>query len=171
MPEVASRDGLRIHYQVSGQGVPVVLLHPNNATSRSWIELGWFDSLESVGCRPVSLDARAFGQSDPVTDPARLSPGTSTDDIAAVLDALGIEVAHLCGFSMGAAASLRFAADQPARVESLVLGGLALGPLAQVGLYLGNASAGGPEAGAPPSGSRPAQPVRQCKSLFQCGAT
>jgi pimeloyl-ACP methyl ester carboxylesterase len=138
MPQVTSRNGLRIHYQARGQGVPVVLLHPNNATSRSWIELGWFDTLESVGCQPVSLDARGFGQSDPVTDPARSSAGTSTDDIATVMDALGIAAAHLCGFSIGAAAALRFAADQPARVKSLVLGGLATGPLAQVGLYVGN---------------------------------
>jgi pimeloyl-ACP methyl ester carboxylesterase len=138
MPQVASRDGLRIHYESRGQGVPVVLLHPNHATSRTWIELGWFDALQSVSCQPVSLDARGFGQSDSVTDPARLAPGTSTEDIAAVMDALGIEAAHLCGFSMGAATAVRFAADQPARVESLVLGGLSLGPLLQVGLYLGN---------------------------------
>ena len=65
-----------------------------------------------------------------------LGLGTSSLDIAAVMDALEIDAAHLCGFSLGAAQALRFAIDQPTRVISIVLGGLAVGPLAQVGLHL-----------------------------------
>jgi pimeloyl-ACP methyl ester carboxylesterase len=137
MPHVVSSDGVRIHYESTGDGAPVVLLHPNHATTRSWIELGWFDALQEIGCRPVGLDARGFGESDAVSDPARLRPGTSTEDVAAVLDALGIEAAHLCGFSLGAAVALRFAVDLPGRSWSLVLGGLAVGPLAQCGLCVG----------------------------------
>ncbi len=137
MPDVVSKDGLRIHFETSGSGVPAILLHPAHATCRSWIELGWFESLQSRGCQAVSLDARGFGESDDVTSPEQLSPGTSTDDIASVMDTLGIQSAHLCGFSLGAAAAVRFSVDQPARVDSLVLGGLALGPLVQVGLFLG----------------------------------
>ena len=141
MPDVACRDGFRIHVEVSGGGVPVILLHPAHATCRSWIELGGFAQLRSRGFLAVALDARGFGDSDRVTSPEELSPGTSTDDIDSVLDALGVQSAHLCGFSLGAASAVRFAVDQPGRVDSLVLGGLALGPLVQVGLYLGR----GPE--------------------------
>jgi len=132
MPNVVSKDGLRIHFEASGSGVPVVLLHPANATCRSWIDLGWFELLQSRGCRAVTLDARGFGESDDVATPEQLSPGTSTDDIASVMDALGIQSAHLCGFSLGAAAAVRFSVDKPARVDSLILGGLALGPLDRV---------------------------------------
>jgi non-heme chloroperoxidase len=140
MPSVVSKDGLRIHFEASGSGTPVILLHPANATCRSWIDLGWFESLQSRGCRAVSLDARGFGESDDVETPEQLSPRASTDDIASVMDTLGIESAHLCGFSLGAAAAVRFSVDQPSRVDSLILGGLALGPLVQVGLYLGRSA-------------------------------
>jgi len=48
-----------------------------------------------------------------------------------------IDDAHVCGFSLGAAMALRYAYDRPKRVRSLVLGGLSLGPLVQMGMYLG----------------------------------
>jgi pimeloyl-ACP methyl ester carboxylesterase len=137
MPHTVSSDSVRIYYESFGRGVPAVLLHPANATSRAWNDLGWIDALRSVQCRPVLLDLRGFGESDPVINPDQLSPATSTNDIAAVLNALQIKRAHFCGFSLGAASALRFAVDRPARVQSLALGGLAVGPLVQVGLYLG----------------------------------
>jgi pimeloyl-ACP methyl ester carboxylesterase len=92
-----------------------VLLHPNGASSSSWVELGSIDALQAVGLRAVSLDAGGFGRSDAITDPGRLSPGTSTDDVAAVLDVLAIEAAQLCGFSLEhKAACLSLArVDQP----------------------------------------------------------
>jgi pimeloyl-ACP methyl ester carboxylesterase len=136
MPEAVSSDGLRISYESFGCGVPVLLLHPANATRRAWSDLGWVDAIASLGHRPVVLDSRGFGESDRVSGPDHLRPETSTLDVTAVMDALGIDRAHLCGFSLGAAQALRFVLDQPTRVESLVLGGLALGPLAQVGLHL-----------------------------------
>jgi pimeloyl-ACP methyl ester carboxylesterase len=135
MPEIVS-DGGRIHYALRGHGTPVVLLHPNHATCESWIDLGWFEALEALGGRPIAPDLRGFGRSEPVTSPDCVSSATSTRDVIAVLDALEVEAAHLCGFSIGGAVAARFAVDQPARVLSLVLGGLALGPLAQLGLNI-----------------------------------
>lgn len=85
----------------------------------------------------MAIDARGFGDSDPVTTPESLSPETSSDDVASVMDALGVRSAALCGFSLGAATAARFAVDRPERVDALVLGGLALGPLVQAGLTLG----------------------------------
>jgi pimeloyl-ACP methyl ester carboxylesterase len=136
MPETVSSDGFRIGYDSFGHGHSVLLLHPANATRHAWVHLGWIDALDSVGHRLVTLDSRGFGSSDRVSSPDHLTPGTSSLDISAVMDALEIHRAHLCGFSLGAAQALRFALDQPARVMSLVVGGLAMGPLAQVGLHL-----------------------------------
>jgi pimeloyl-ACP methyl ester carboxylesterase len=134
VPLVISKDGARIHYAAHGGGRPVVLLHPNRATSASWQALGWLDALARAGLRAIALHARGFGASEPVGSAAQLRPGSSSEDLAAVLDALGIEAAWLCGYSLGAAHALRFAVDHPARVHALVLGGLALGPLVQCGL-------------------------------------
>lgn len=137
MPHAISTDGLRIHFETGGSGAPVLLLHPNHATCRSWVELGWFDALASAGLRALALDARGFGESDQVTTARDLLPDTSTEDIKAVLRVLDLEEVHLCGFSLGSAAALRFAVDMPERVQSVVLGGLGIGPLVQMGLFLG----------------------------------
>lgn len=119
----------RIAYDAFGSGAAVVLLHPAHATRRAWADLGWVDAFTALGLRAVAIDARGFGDSARVSDPAALAPGRSSLDVAAVLDALAIESAHLCGYSLGAAQALRFALDRPARVRSLVLGGLTIGPL------------------------------------------
>jgi pimeloyl-ACP methyl ester carboxylesterase len=136
MPEVASSGGFRIGYESFGRGLAVLLLHPANATREAWSYLGWAEALTSAGHRVVTVDSRGFGGSDRVSSPGQLAPGTSSLDISAVMDALEIDSAHLCGFSLGAAQALRFVLDQPPRVRSLVLGGLAVGPLAQMGLHL-----------------------------------
>jgi non-heme chloroperoxidase len=140
MPLVLSSDGLRIHFEASGSGAPVLLLHPNHATAKSWIDLGWFDALASWGFRAVALDARGFGDSDDPTSAQQLAPGTSSADIAAALDLLELGAVHVCGYSLGAAAAIRFAYDLPARVKSLVLGGLGVGPLVQMGLFIGSSA-------------------------------
>jgi pimeloyl-ACP methyl ester carboxylesterase len=137
VPFAQTTDGMRLHFEAANSGDPVVLLHPNNSTSRAWLDLGWFEALESQGYRPIALDARGFGASDDVTRPEQLWPGSASADVSAVLDSLGVDTAHVCGFSLGATMGLRFAYDQPTRVRSLVLGGLSLGPLVQMGLYLG----------------------------------
>lgn len=136
MPEVVSSDGFRIACRSFGSGIAVLLLHPANATRRSWSDLGWIDALVSAGHRVITMDSRGFGDSDRVCGPVQLASGTSSLDIDAVMDALEIRTAHVCGFSLGAAQALRLVLDRPARVESLVLGGLAAGPLAQMGIHL-----------------------------------
>jgi pimeloyl-ACP methyl ester carboxylesterase len=140
MPSVLSRDGSPIWYESSGHGIPVILLHPNNATAGSWKDLGWFEALAELGLRAIALDARGFGASAAIERTEQLLPGTTTDDIAAVMDSLELESAHICGFSLGAACAARFAIDAPDRVHCLVLGGLARGPLAQMGLYVGRSA-------------------------------
>lgn len=69
----------------------------------------------------MGFDQRGHGESTPVTDPARYDPERMTDDIAAVMDALGIEHATLCGESMGSATALLFALRHPERAERLWL--------------------------------------------------
>lgn len=71
--------------------------------------------------RVIVFDQRGHGQSTPMTDPAGYDPAAMARDIAAVMDAVGVERAIVGGESMGAATALLFALAQPERVERLLL--------------------------------------------------
>lgn len=77
--------------------------------------------------RVIAYDQRGHGASTPVTDPAGYDPITMAEDMAAVMDALGIERAIVGGESMGAATTLTFALRHPERVERLLLTAPAFG--------------------------------------------
>lgn len=143
MGEAASRDGLTIHYEVDlpgGERAPaaesVVLLHAAGADGSSWERLGWVEPLVARDLRVIRPDARGYGRSDRVTEPRLLAGSPCVDDLASVLDAEGVEAAHLAGYSMGACHAIRFAEAHPERVRSLTLGGVIVGALAIQGLHL-----------------------------------
>jgi pimeloyl-ACP methyl ester carboxylesterase len=69
----------------------------------------------------LRYDRRGFGRSDAPPDLAR-----EVDDIDALLDAMGLESAHVLGMSQGGRIALRYAVTRPARVRSLILQGAAV---------------------------------------------
>lgn len=110
-------DGTRIAYQVAGSGRPLVLLagQANDHT--------WWDPVRGdfhAGHRTVTIDYRGTGDSDKPDVP--YSTVGLADDVAAVLDALGVEVADVYGTSMGGRVAQWVAARYPRRVRRLVLG-------------------------------------------------
>lgn len=136
MGEVIS-DGLKIRYEVEGEGIPLVILsydfQARTDTRRT-------DGLLQAGYKVIGIDFRGSGQSQPVTEPAQLRGGYCVRDVLAILDSLGIdERAIFMGYSQGAGHSLRMALTCPERVRSLVLGGLGGGALAMSGLYFKSA--------------------------------
>jgi 3-oxoadipate enol-lactonase len=106
---------LELAVDEAGEGRPVVLLHGLTATRR-YVVMG-SRALERDGHRVIAYDARGHGASPPgdVYDYAAL-----TADLAALLDAHGIDRAVLAGASMGAHTLLRFALEQPDRAAALV---------------------------------------------------
>jgi len=96
----------------------IVGLHGLTATRR-YVFMG-SRALERAGHRVVLYDARAHGASAPPADGV-YSYSTLADDLAAVLDTLGIERAVLVGASMGAHTAVHFALGNPNRVAALVL--------------------------------------------------
>lgn len=97
-----------------GTGTPLVLLHGFGGSWQDWGEV--IAALPSR--RPlVAYDQRGFGNSR--AEPGR--PFSHAEDLLAVLDALGIERAHLCGMSLGGASVLNMALNAPDRVARLVL--------------------------------------------------
>jgi pimeloyl-ACP methyl ester carboxylesterase len=107
---------ISLSYEEGGQGTPLVLVHGLGSCLRFWD--GVREPLEKHH-RVVRYDVRGFGESDQPAGPYDTT--TFASDLAALLDALGIDRAHVVGLSMGGVIAQRFALDFPARLRSLVL--------------------------------------------------
>lgn len=104
-------------YAEGGSGAPLVLLHAFPFDRLLWAGLA--DTL-AARRRVIAVDARGFGESAPAVG-GRFSMDDLADDVAALLDALGLRRATLLGMSMGGYAALAFAARHGARLEGLIL--------------------------------------------------
>jgi pimeloyl-ACP methyl ester carboxylesterase len=124
MPILATDDGVKLHYEESGAGLPIVFVHEFAGDSRTWEpQVRHF----SRRYRCIAYNARGYPPSDVPTDVERYSQQRARDDILAVLDALGIERAHVVGNSMGGFAALHFGMTYSPRALSLVVAGCGYG--------------------------------------------
>jgi len=121
MPSVNSQ-GVRIHYQVAGEGPPRVLQHGFTDSLESWYEFGYVSALRQAN-RLILLDARGHGSSEKPHEPAAYEAQLHVADILAVLDALNIPTAHFCGYSMGGRIGFASAQYAPNRFSSFIIGG------------------------------------------------
>jgi 3-oxoadipate enol-lactonase len=118
MPFVSATDGTRIHYEVTGKpgATPVLMIQGLGASKNAW-------NLQRIAMatrfRIISFDNRGAGRSDKPTEPFTLEQ--MAEDAIAVLDAAGIETAHVVGASMGGVISQIVAVKHPHRVRSLTL--------------------------------------------------
>jgi pimeloyl-ACP methyl ester carboxylesterase len=137
----AENQGVRIYYEVEGQGPPLVLAHGMGfgASLEMWRVLGYSDALSS-DFRLILYDLRGHGRSD---KPHGESAGESdpADDVVAVLDTLGISKAHFFGYSMGGAAGFRQAVSHSGRFYSFILGGITPGRWPEAMVEAANISA------------------------------
>lgn len=120
-----SSDGVEIAYLDEGSGVPVLLIHgfaSNVATN--WIDTGWVNTLTDGGYRVIAYDNRGHGHSAKLYDLEAYGAPIMAEDARRLLDHLGIESAHVIGYSMGARIAAFLAIAHPRRVKSLVFGGL-----------------------------------------------
>jgi pimeloyl-ACP methyl ester carboxylesterase len=121
MPYVDS-EGVRIHYQVDGDGPPLVLQHGFTSSSDAWRQFGYVPAL----CRDnrcILVDARGHGASGKPHDPAAYALPKRVADVVAVLDALQIPKANFFGFSMGGWIGFGMAKYAPERVNALLVAG------------------------------------------------
>jgi pimeloyl-ACP methyl ester carboxylesterase/predicted glycosyltransferase len=119
------RDGVRVHYEVYGEGEPTVLLLPTWSIihSRVWkMQIPYL----SRHCRVVTFDGRGNGRSDRPQEPAAYAETEFAADALAVLDATETERAFVVAFSMGSQRALLLSANHPERVEGLVFIGPAV---------------------------------------------
>ncbi len=123
MPHAAS-DGARIYYEETGKGVPIIFVHEFGGDHRSWD-----DQMRHFGrgWRAITMAARGYPRSDAPKGDEHYGQEFFNRDVIAVLDAAGIDKAHVVGLSMGGYAALMVAAKFPSRVLSCVAAGAGSG--------------------------------------------
>ena len=117
----AINQGVRIHYQIEGDGQPLVLQHGFTDSLETWYDLGYVEALKPQ-YRLILIDARGHGASYKPHEPDAYDRERNVADIATVLDDLDIPRAHYFGYSMGGRIGFAIARYAPERVRSLILG-------------------------------------------------
>ncbi len=115
MPEITNGPQT-IHYEVHGEGPPVLLAHSFLCSTAMWSPQ--IEGLKS-SYTLIAVDARGHGKSGNATSPFTMYD--SAKDHLAVLDALGIQRAAWAGLSMGGMSGMRAALAQPERIAGLML--------------------------------------------------
>ena len=120
MPHAIADDGVRLYYEETGSGTPVIFVHEYAGDYRSWeAQMRHFGQRY----RAITYNARGYVPSDVPEPVSAYSQHRAADDIGAVLDHLGIAKAHIVGLSMGGFATLHFGFRHPAKAISLVVAG------------------------------------------------
>jgi pimeloyl-ACP methyl ester carboxylesterase len=114
--------GVRIRYVEAGQGEPVVLAHgfASNIEDQ-WIDSGVLAALAKK-FRVIAFDARGHGKSGKPHDPKQYGREMG-QDIVRLMDHLGIQRAHIVGYSMGAHIIAQLVTTNPERFVTMTLGG------------------------------------------------
>lgn len=115
MPHISTPDGLKIWYDVMGEGEPLILIGGSSLVHNQW---DFMAPLLRDRFKIVLYDQRGAGLSDrPSTE---ISLEKWVDDLKGVLDHLGIKRAHLFATSNGSLVGIRFSAKYPEIVQTLI---------------------------------------------------
>lgn len=132
MPSFDS-DGFEIAYidkepaPDKGAGDPVLLIHGFASNIRAnWADTSWVTTLSGAGYRVIVYDNRGHGESAKPHEKEAYGAPIMAEDARRLLDHLGIERADVMGYSMGARIGAFLALQHPARVRSLIFGGLGI---------------------------------------------
>ena len=121
MPHVDS-GGTRIHYELRGSGLPLVLLHGSLMDGRSWELAGYVDHLSAEFALAL-VDCRGAGDSERPHDPDAYPMDHYVADVIAVADDAGFDRFGLWGFSWGAWIAWSVAQMRPERLTALIVQG------------------------------------------------
>lgn len=119
----AHNNGVKIHYEVEGNGPPLMLVHGMGGSMESWRINGYTQEL-SKDYRLILVDVRGFGKSDKLYDSSAYEFQTRVSDLVAILDELGIDKTGYFGYSMGGKIGYRVPIYAPQRFSYLILGGM-----------------------------------------------
>src|SRR6188472_3162126 len=119
--EAVERDGLVLDVRDEGPrgGPAVVLLHGFPQDSACWADVT--PTLNGAGLRTLAPDQRGYSPRANPTDVSAYRVGELAQDVIAVLDAAGVEAAHVVGHDWGGAVTWYLGAHHADRVESLTV--------------------------------------------------
>ncbi|MGC9516698.1 MAG: alpha/beta fold hydrolase [Methanomicrobiales archaeon] len=115
MPKITN-NGIKIYYEDSGEGNPLILLHGLSDSAQIWdiIKDKFIDNY-----RVITMDLRGHGRSDKPDSSYSISD--LSNDLNCLLNLLKIEKTNILGFSLGGAVAQQFTLDHPDKVDSLIL--------------------------------------------------
>ena len=112
-----STGGVRLYYEDTGSGPPIVFCHEFAGDMRSWEpQVRYF----SHRFRVITFNARGYPPSHVPSDPAQYSQDLAVEDVANLIRHLGLPHAHVVGFSMGSFTALFFGMRHPDLARSVV---------------------------------------------------
>ncbi len=109
-------DGCKLHYEVTGRGDPVLLLHGLGSCT-----LDWENQIPALrdAYTVIAVDVRGHGQSDKPPGPYTMS--LFATDVVRLLETLSVGPVHVIGISMGGAIGFQLAVDAPTLVRTLTV--------------------------------------------------
>jgi pimeloyl-ACP methyl ester carboxylesterase len=120
----ADAKGVKLYVEETGNGYPIVFVHEFAADQREWEpQVRYF----ARHYRCITYAARGYPPSDVPEEDAAYHYTHFADDIAAVMDHVGVSTAHVVGLSQGAYATLMFGLRHPQRASALVAAGVGSG--------------------------------------------
>jgi len=119
MSFVAAPDGTRLHYEIEGDGPPLILHLGAGCDSGLWRAAGYLEELANSH-RCILFDHRGHGRSDRPRGAQANHINRYVADVVALLDHLGLERASFWGYSAGISVGLKVAEDNPTRISALI---------------------------------------------------
>ena len=124
MPHAITDDNVKLYYEESGEGTPIIFIHEFADDYRTWDkQVALFKKTH----RCIVYNARGYPPSEIPENPDQYSQLRATEDARDVLKHLGIEKAHIVGLSQGGYAALHFGLNFPEMALSLVIAGCGYG--------------------------------------------
>ena len=121
-----SPDGVRLAYDVTGQGPALMLLHGAGKDRRDWHKIGYVERLQS-GFTVITVDIRGSGESEFLTQISDFAIEKICDDLYAVADDCEVEHFAICGYSFGGNIA-RYLGAWSDRVTAMAVIGVPFGP-------------------------------------------
>jgi len=119
MPDITANN-INIHYEVRGEGEPVLFLHGLGASWKMWEpQMEYFPNKYQM----IMMDMRGHGNSSRLFPGGKFDPRLMAEDVKHFLDAIGIPQIHVVGLSQGSVTAQLFAAKYSSYIKRLVLSG------------------------------------------------